>query len=72
MECFVEQTKYRGNHLFGIKLGDNIDLDKLKSEFTNNNVYVSFRGNYVRVASHLFNSKEDFEKLVYCFDKSLK
>ena len=72
INCFVEESKCRGNHLFGIKLNENIDIKKLRDEFLENNVYVSFRGNYVRVASHLFNTEEDFEKLVYCFSKSLK
>ncbi len=71
-DCSVEQNEYRGNHLFGIKLSNHINTEKLKEEFEKNNVYVSFRGNYVRVASHLFNTTEDFDKLVYCFKQSIE
>lgn len=72
LDCFVEQNEYRGSHLFGIKLSDHINADILKQEFTKNNVYVSFRGNYIRIASHLFNTTQDFDKLVNCFEKALE
>ncbi|MCP5064137.1 MAG: aminotransferase class V-fold PLP-dependent enzyme [Ignavibacteriae bacterium] len=72
LDCSVEQNKYRGNHLFGIKLGNHINAEILKQEFEKNKVYVSFRGNYVRIASHLFNTTQDFDKLVNCFEKALE
>ncbi len=65
--CFIEEEKYRSSHLFGIYLPDNIDLESLKMEFEKQNIYVSFRGNAIRVASHLYNTKKDFDKLVECF-----
>ena len=65
--CFIEDENYRGKHLFGIYLPKNIDLEKLKTEFTKQNIFVSFRGNAIRVSPHLYNSKEDFDKLVNCF-----
>ncbi len=65
--CFIEEENYRSSHLFGVYLPENIDLEKLKTKFTKNNIFVSFRGNAIRVASHLYNTKEDFEKLVACF-----
>jgi len=69
--CFIEAEKYRGYHLFGIYLPKKINLEILKSEFTKQKVYVSFRGNAIRVASHVYNVKEDFDKLVNCFKNSL-
>ncbi len=71
LSCFVEQEKFRGNHLFGIKLNKHINKEILKKEFEKNNVYVSFRGTFVRVSSHLFNSTEDFDKLIGCFKKAV-
>ena len=65
--CFIEDENFRGKHLFGIYLPKNIDLDKLKAEFVKQHIFVSFRGNAVRVAPHLYNKKEDFDKLVSCF-----
>ncbi|MCF6348771.1 MAG: aminotransferase class V-fold PLP-dependent enzyme [Flavobacteriaceae bacterium] len=67
--CFIEDDTYRTKHLFGLYLPKNIDLDKLKAEFSKNNIYVSFRGNAIRVSPNVYNTKEDFEKLVGCFRK---
>jgi len=65
--CFIEEDTYRSKHLFGVKLPANIDIEKLKVEFDKNKIYVSFRGEYIRVSTHLFNTEKDMEKLVDCF-----
>jgi selenocysteine lyase/cysteine desulfurase len=70
--CFIEEENYRGNHLFGIYLPDNINVEKLKETFAKNNIFVSFRGNAIRISPHLYNTKEDFDILVNCFKDSLK
>ncbi|MEC3908570.1 aminotransferase class V-fold PLP-dependent enzyme [Tamlana sp. 2201CG12-4] len=62
--CIIEEDSYRAKHLFGIKLPDSIDLDKLKTEFDKNKVYIANRGNYIRVSSHLFNTSKDFDILL--------
>lgn len=65
--CFIEEDNYRRKHLFGVYLPKSINLDKLKTEFSKNNIYVSFRGNAIRVSSNVYNTESDFEKLVACF-----
>ncbi len=65
--CFIEDDAFRAQHLFGIYLPKTINLEKLKAKFTKQNIFVSFRGNAIRVSPHVYNSKEDFEKLVRCF-----
>jgi selenocysteine lyase/cysteine desulfurase len=67
MHCFIEEDEYRSKHLFGIKLADNMDMEKLQEEFKDNNIFVSVRGEYIRVSPHVFNTKEDLQKLVNCF-----
>jgi selenocysteine lyase/cysteine desulfurase len=67
MHCFIEEDEYRAKHLFGIKLADNMDMEKLQDEFKDNNIFVSVRGEYIRVSPHVFNTKEDLQKLVNCF-----
>ncbi len=64
--CYIEDSNYRTHHLFGIKLPDNISIEQLKNEFKNRNIFVSFRGNYIRISCHLYNTKEDFDILVSC------
>lgn len=66
--CFIENSTYRSAHLFGIYLPKNLSLEKIKTNFTKNNIYVSFRGNAIRVSPHLYNTKSDFKKLLACFD----
>ena len=62
--CIIESPEYRGHHLFGIKLPSTISLSKLQEEFKKRNIYVSVRGDYVRVSIHLFNTKQDIQALV--------
>ena len=62
----VEDDAYRGHHLIGIEIPDFIDIEQLKTEFAKQNIYVSIRGNYIRVSPHLYCDKSDFDKLVNC------
>ncbi|MCK5369031.1 MAG: aminotransferase class V-fold PLP-dependent enzyme [Cyclobacteriaceae bacterium] len=72
LECIVEDKAYRANHLLGIRLGKDYDIEKVKESMTKNNVYVSFRGNAIRVAPHLYNTENDFDKLVHCIKENKK
>lgn len=69
--CFIEEEDYRGNHLFGIYLPNNTNINLLKTVLAKHHVFVSFRGNAVRVSPHLYNTKKDFEVLVSCFREVL-
>lgn len=69
--CFIEEEHYRASHLFGIYLPKHINLDKLKAAFSKQNTYVSFRGNAIRVSPNVYNTEEDFEKLITCFKSVL-
>lgn len=71
MGCWVERPGYRGGHLAGVRLPAGADLEKLKSDATAANVYVSFRGSAVRVSTHVFNDVEDFERLLEVFENCL-
>jgi selenocysteine lyase/cysteine desulfurase len=65
--CFIEEDRYRAKHLFGVYLPKHIDLVKLKSKFKAQNIFVSFRGNAIRVSCNVYNDKSDFQRLVACF-----
>ena len=60
----VADDSYRGYHLIGIEIPEFIDIEELKTAFSKKNIFVSIRGNYLRVAPHLYNLKDDFTKLV--------
>ncbi len=70
--CSIETRAYRGEHLVGVHLDDSFDRKKLREVFQKNRVYVSIRGNYIRVSPHVYNEKADMEVLVKCFKASKK
>ncbi len=54
-------------HLFGIRLPDDIDSSAFFRLLKARNISVSLRGNYVRVAPHLYNNEDDLAALVDAF-----
>jgi len=69
--CFVENETFRTHHLFGAELPKEMDIEVLKSTLKEANIYISFRGNYIRLSCHLYNTKNDFKKLTACILKCL-
>jgi len=66
--CFVEEDNYRSHHLFGIYLPNHIDIQTIKTELAKKKIFVSYRGNAIRVSCHLYNTKKDFENLLAHFE----
>ena len=67
LDCNIEEDVFRAKHIFGVYLPKYFNLDKLKTRFKENSIYVSFRGDAIRVSPNVYNTEEDFEKLVSCF-----
>lgn len=63
----LENSAYRGEHLFGLRLPQGMDMEVIKKHLTEERIYVSVRGNSIRVSPHLYNSEQDFEKLLNAF-----
>lgn len=63
----LETTKRnsRVGHIIGIKFSDS-QVATLTKKLTDNQVFISFRGSNMRIAPHLYNSKEDIDKLFDC------
>ncbi|HHH50177.1 MAG TPA: aminotransferase class V-fold PLP-dependent enzyme [Saprospiraceae bacterium] len=72
MGCQVEDAAYRGNHLFGVRLNNDFDMEQLKAIIAKENIYVSFRGTAVRISPHVYNEVKDFENLIACFETARK
>lgn len=64
---FIEDSQYRAHHLFGIYSTQGRSIDSLKKAIQAKNIYVSYRGDAIRVSPNVYNSKEDIEKLISCF-----
>jgi selenocysteine lyase/cysteine desulfurase len=60
----VENPDFRSQHLFGIRLNDTYDLEAVKKKIIAEKIYVSYRGNAIRVAPHLYNTEDDLMRLV--------
>jgi selenocysteine lyase/cysteine desulfurase len=61
---WVEDEKFRGHHLFGIRLPESKSIDLIKTRIRKDKIAVSFRGNAIRVSPHLYNNEADLLKLV--------
>ncbi len=60
----VEDEKWRGSHLFGLRLPDGVDPSLLGPELESRSVSVSLRGSAVRVAPHVYNEEGDLRALL--------
>lgn len=69
--CHIEDSEYRTHHLFGIKLPEHLDIKKLKIALQEQQIFISFRGQYIRISCHLFNTETHFENLVNCIKSIL-
>jgi selenocysteine lyase/cysteine desulfurase len=69
--CTVENPLWRGNHLFGVRFPDNVDPNVLREKLAEQNVFVSIRGNSLRVALHLWNEPRHLKMLVAALRKAV-
>ena len=61
---WVEESRWRGGHLFGVRVRDAVDRTRLAERLRERQVAVSFRGDAVRVAPHLYNDADDTAALL--------
>lgn len=57
----IEDKKWRGHHMFGVRLPNHIRMDQLQQKLTDNHIYVSVRGSSVRVSPHVYNNQRDID-----------
>jgi selenocysteine lyase/cysteine desulfurase len=58
----VAPPHLRAGHLLGIRFPEGVP-DELIDRLAQNKIYVSVRGNSIRISPHLYNTKEDIDKL---------
>ena len=61
---WVEEPRWRGGHLFGVRVRESVDRTRLAERLRERQVAVSFRGDAIRVAPHLYNDAEDTAALL--------
>jgi len=67
----TESEPYLAQHLFAPLLPKRINTGVLKQELEANQIYVSTRGEYLRVSINVFNEKEDLSKLMHVIEQQL-
>ena len=65
---WIEEDRWRGGHLFGIRVRDSLDTARLAERLRTRQVTVSLRGDAIRVAPHLYNDAADTEALLDALD----
>ena len=68
----IEDHDWRGNHLFGVRLPTGADLEKVKADLLKHKVYVSVRGNSIRVAPNVYNHELDMKRLTKVLITAIK
>jgi selenocysteine lyase/cysteine desulfurase len=63
-DFWIEDENYRTNHLFGLLLPQTIDSTYLLEKLQERKIYVSLRGDSIRVSPHVYNTHEDIEALI--------
>lgn len=60
---WIEETPYRANHLWGIQVPPHQNLDTLQNKLRAAGIYVSYRGNAVRLSINVWNDASDINAL---------
>jgi selenocysteine lyase/cysteine desulfurase len=69
---WVENEDYRANHLIGLRVPAGAAISKIQAALKLRNVFVSFRGDAIRVSTNVFNETQDVEMLVEGLLEGLK
>lgn len=59
----VEEARYRGSHLFGLRMPEKVDLQELKQSLADRRVSASLRGSALRLSPNVYNDEVDIAAL---------
>ncbi len=65
MGLIVPLKKQRAEHMIGITLPSGIPKN-LPSKLSSEQIYISIRGDSIRIAPHLYNTEKDIDRLFKC------
>jgi len=65
MGLIVPPKKQRAEHMIGVTLPSGIP-ENLPSKLSSEQIYISIRGDSIRIAPHLYNTEEDIDRLIKC------
>jgi len=67
----IEELPYRASHLFGVRHAKQLDPVKLKANLKKHKVFVSHRGDAIRVSPNVYNDALDVQRLVKALASSV-
>lgn len=62
--CHIEDEPWRASHILGVRLPASLNLPMLAEELKQRKVFISYRGDNLRISCHLFNDENDFAELI--------
>lgn len=62
---WIEDDSSRGSHLFGIRLPKDKELSHIKLRLQEKKIFVSYRGDVIRVSPNVYNTASDVERLAH-------
>ena len=68
-KVWYEEDEYRGGHLFGLRPKKN--LRKILRKIREKNIYISLRGDIIRVSPSVYNTERDILKLFKCISENV-
>ena len=60
----IEDPKWRGHHMFGIRLPRQVSRKQLEQRFKEQKIHVSIRGSAVRISPNVYNDERDISVLL--------
>ncbi len=60
----VESPRWRAHHLFGIRVREDLSMERLMSAINRANISVSTRGTAIRISPNVYNDAEDVNALL--------
>ena len=67
-KVWFEDDKYRAAHLFGLMPKKNVK--KILKKIREQNIYVSLRGDIIRVSPSVYNTQNEIERLFKCISEN--
>ncbi|MFY7997724.1 MAG: aminotransferase class V-fold PLP-dependent enzyme [Candidatus Kapaibacteriota bacterium] len=68
---WIEEQHWRTEHLFGIRIPNELPIEKLQAALSRRHVFVSLRGESIRVAPSVYNTPDDITALIEALHEAL-
>ncbi len=60
----IEEDAWRADHMFGVRVPEHVDLSLVKRLCSDRGVFLSQRGNALRISPHVYNTEQDVDALI--------